>query len=73
MCTALDGDARPPLHLAAMKGNRDVLDKLFKASLYGPHELMNVNDVAGNTILHLAVRNKKLQVVNYLLKKIEKA
>ncbi|KAI8022960.1 Ankyrin repeat-containing protein ITN1 [Camellia lanceoleosa] len=73
MCTALDGDARTPLHLAAMKGNLEVLDKLFEASLYGPHELMNVKDVAGNTILHLAVRNKKLQVVNYLLKKIEKA
>ncbi|XP_028064500.1 ankyrin repeat-containing protein ITN1-like isoform X3 [Camellia sinensis] len=73
MCTALDGDARTPLHLAAMKGNLDVLKMLFEASLYGPHELMNVKDVAGNTILHLAVRNKKLQVVDYLLKKIEKA
>ncbi|CAL5401108.1 unnamed protein product [Camellia sinensis] len=73
MCTALDGDARTPLHLAAMKGKKEVLDKLFEASLYGPHELMNVKDVAGNTILHLAVRNKKLQVVKYLLDKIEKA
>ncbi|GMP61670.1 hypothetical protein CsSME_00024044 [Camellia sinensis var. sinensis] len=73
MCTALDGDARTPLHLAAMKGNLDVMDKLFEASLYGPHELMNVKDVAGNTILHLAVRNKKWQVVKYLLEKIEKA
>ncbi|CAL5397921.1 unnamed protein product [Camellia sinensis] len=73
MCTALDGDARTPLHLAAMKGNLDVLKMLFEASLYGPHELMNVKDVAGNTILHLAVRNKKLQVVKYLLDKIEKA
>ncbi|KAL7238779.1 hypothetical protein ACSBR2_004805 [Camellia fascicularis] len=73
MCTALDGDARTPLHLAAMKGNLEVLDRLFEASLYGPHELMNVKDVAGNTILHLAVRNKKWQVVKYLLEKIEKA
>ncbi|KAI8022958.1 Ankyrin repeat-containing protein ITN1 [Camellia lanceoleosa] len=71
MCTALDGDARTPVHLAAMKGNLEVLKKLFEASLYGPHELMNVKDVAGNTILHLAVRNKKLEVVNYLLEKIK--
>ncbi|KAL7238781.1 hypothetical protein ACSBR2_004807 [Camellia fascicularis] len=71
MCTALDGDARTPLHLAAMKGEKKVLKKLFEASLYGPHELMNVKDVAGNTILHLAVRNKQLQVVKYLLEKIK--
>ncbi|KAF5946338.1 hypothetical protein HYC85_016566 [Camellia sinensis] len=62
MCTAIDGDARTPLHLAAMKGKKEVLDKLFEESLSSPHELMNAKDVAGNTILHLAVRNKELTV-----------
>ncbi|CAL5404839.1 unnamed protein product [Camellia sinensis] len=73
MCTSLDGDARTPLHLAAMKGKKEVLDKLFEESLYSPHELMNAKDVTGNTILHLAVRNKEFEVVDYLLAKIEKA
>ncbi|KAL7258851.1 hypothetical protein ACSBR1_004876 [Camellia fascicularis] len=73
MCTSLDGDARTPLHLAAMKGKKEVLDKLFEESLYSPHELMSAKDVAGNTILHLAVRNKEFEVVDYLLAKIEKA
>ncbi|THG17288.1 hypothetical protein TEA_018839 [Camellia sinensis var. sinensis] len=73
MCTSLDGDARTPLHLAAMKGKKEVLDKLFEESLCSPHALMNAKDVAGNTILHLAVRNKEFKVVDYLLKKIEMA
>ncbi|KAI8021466.1 Ankyrin repeat-containing protein [Camellia lanceoleosa] len=71
MCTSLDGDARTPLHLAAMKGKKEVLHKLFQESLYSPHELMNAKDVAGNTILHLAVRNKEFEVVDYLLEKIK--
>ncbi|GMP61663.1 hypothetical protein CsSME_00024037 [Camellia sinensis var. sinensis] len=61
MCTSLDGDARTPLHLAAMKGKKEVLDKLFEESLCSPHALMNAKDVAGNTILHLAVRNKEFK------------
>ena len=62
MCLTLDGDGRNPLHLAAMEGHVSVLRVFFDNNPHWIHELLKAIDGGGNTILHLAVKNKKFEV-----------
>ncbi|XP_052182913.1 ankyrin repeat-containing protein ITN1-like isoform X2 [Diospyros lotus] len=71
MCLTLDGDGRNPLHLAAMEGHVSVLRVFFYNNPHLIHELLNAIDGEGNTMLHLAVKNKKFEVVMLLLDKIK--
>ncbi|XP_052183435.1 ankyrin repeat-containing protein ITN1-like [Diospyros lotus] len=71
MCLTLDGDGRNPLHLAAMEGHVSVLRVFFDNNPHLIHELLNAIDGEGNTMLHLAVKNKKFEVVMLLLDKIK--
>ncbi|XP_052182855.1 ankyrin repeat-containing protein ITN1-like [Diospyros lotus] len=67
MCLTLDGDGRNPLHLAAMEGHVTVLRVFFDNNPHWIHELLKGIDGGGNTILHLAVKNKKFEIVKLLL------
>ncbi|XP_052180428.1 ankyrin repeat-containing protein At5g02620-like [Diospyros lotus] len=69
MCLTLDGDGRNPLHLAAMKGYYRVLDEFFQANPHWIHELLKAKDAGGNTIFHLAIKNKKFEAMKFLIKK----
>ncbi|XP_052182989.1 ankyrin repeat-containing protein ITN1-like [Diospyros lotus] len=71
MCLTLDGDGRNPLHLAAMEGHVSVFRPFFDNNPHWIHELLNAIDGEGNTMLHLAVKNKKFEVVMLLLDKIK--
>ncbi|XP_052182835.1 ankyrin repeat-containing protein ITN1-like [Diospyros lotus] len=71
MCLTLDGDGRNPLQLAAMEGHVSVLHVFFKKNPHWIHELLKAIDGGGNTILHLAIKTKKFEVVKVLLDKIK--
>ncbi|XP_052180583.1 ankyrin repeat-containing protein ITN1-like [Diospyros lotus] len=70
MCVTLDGDGRNPLHLAAMKGYDCVLTEFFQAKPHWIHELLKAKDAGGNTIFHLAVKNKKFKAMKLLVRKV---
>ncbi|RVW52426.1 Ankyrin repeat-containing protein BDA1 [Vitis vinifera] len=75
MCLACDRDGRNPVHLAAMRGHVHVLKELIQAKPHATwatlprdaHEIMSAKDDNGFTILHLAVADKQLETINYLL------
>ncbi|XP_052181040.1 ankyrin repeat-containing protein ITN1-like [Diospyros lotus] len=71
MCLTPDGDGRNPLHRAAVEGHDSVLSVFFEKNPHWIHEMLKAIDGGGNTILHLAVMNKKSQVVDLLLVKIK--
>lgn len=62
MCLTPDGDGRNPLHLAAMEGHVSVFRVFFENNPHWIHEFLKAIDGGGNTILHLAVKNKKFEV-----------
>ena len=66
MCLTPDGDGRNPLHLAAMEGHVSVLRVFFEKNPHWIHELLKAIDGGGNTILHLAVKNKEFEVFLWL-------
>ncbi|XP_052181095.1 ankyrin repeat-containing protein At5g02620-like [Diospyros lotus] len=71
MCFTPDGDGRNPLHLAAVEGHDSVLRVFFDQYPHWIHMLLKAIDGGGNTILHLAVMNKKFQTAKLLLKQIK--
>ncbi|KAI7997647.1 Ankyrin repeat-containing protein BDA1 [Camellia lanceoleosa] len=73
MCLACDKDGRNPLHLAVMQGKVDVLKVLVQANPHAVEVVMDRGETilhlygGGHTILHLAVANKQVKVLEYLL------
>ncbi|KAK6119649.1 hypothetical protein DH2020_046615 [Rehmannia glutinosa] len=57
-----------PLHLASAKGHVDVLEalKLLVESICEP-VFINARDSDGNTVLHLAVADKQVETINFLM------
>ncbi|XP_071715157.1 uncharacterized protein [Rutidosis leptorrhynchoides] len=53
------------LHLCVKYNQLEVLKLLIESM--GDHEFVNTKDAYGNTILHLAVADKQLQTINFLL------
>ncbi|KAL9445022.1 hypothetical protein AB3S75_018090 [Citrus x aurantiifolia] len=69
MCFARDIDGKNPLHIAAIRGNVNVLKELVKleslrllVETRNDHEFVNSKDDNGNTILHLAILEKQVEV-----------
>ncbi|XP_052183436.1 uncharacterized protein LOC127795666 [Diospyros lotus] len=71
MCATLDGDGRNLLHLATMEGDVCVLTMFLEDKTYWNHELLKAKDSGGNTIFHLAVKHKKFEAMQFLVKKVE--
>ncbi|XP_052182915.1 ankyrin repeat-containing protein ITN1-like [Diospyros lotus] len=69
MCATLKG--RNPLHLATMEGDVCVLTVFLEDKTYWNHELLKAKDSSGNTIFHLAVKHKKFEAMEFLVKKVE--
>ncbi|KAM0039174.1 putative ankyrin repeat-containing domain, PGG domain, ankyrin repeat-containing domain superfamily [Helianthus debilis subsp. tardiflorus] len=53
------------LHLCVKHNQLEVLKLLIETM--GDHEFVNTKDADGNTILHLAVADKQVQTINFLL------
>nr|XP_043626431.1 ankyrin repeat-containing protein BDA1-like [Erigeron canadensis] len=53
------------LHLCVKHGQFEVLKFLIETM--GDHEFVNTKDGYGNTLLHLAVADKQIQTINFLL------
>ncbi|KAL0394206.1 UNVERIFIED_CONTAM: hypothetical protein Slati_4386800 [Sesamum latifolium] len=67
MCLARDKNGMTPLHLSAIKGRLQVEAlKLLLDTISDP-EFINSKDTDGNTILHLAVADKQVETINFLL------
>ncbi|KAK6162016.1 hypothetical protein DH2020_001857 [Rehmannia glutinosa] len=71
MCLSRDSQGRNPLHLAAMKGRVEVLAELpvggfedFGANL---SEFIDSKNDDGDTILHMAVMDKQIEIIRYLV------
>ncbi|XP_052181923.1 uncharacterized protein LOC127794715 [Diospyros lotus] len=71
MCANLDGDGRNPLHLAAIEGNVCVLTVFLEDETYWNQEFLKAKDSGGNSIFHLAVKHKKFEAMEFLVKKVE--
>lgn len=66
MCMARDRDGYNPLHIAAMKGKVDVLEKLVHTC----PRAVQVATYQGDTILHICVNHNQLESLQLLLKMI---
>ncbi|KAK9131314.1 hypothetical protein Sjap_011801 [Stephania japonica] len=64
VCLSTDSDGRTPLHLAAMKGRVEIMKELFQCR---PEALDKVLFHGGDTILHLCVKNNRLEALELLL------
>ena len=64
-CLIRDEDGKTPLHLAVMKGQVEVVRKLFVARREVTR--YKLNQVQGETVLHLAVKQNRLGVLKLLL------
>ncbi|XP_073111225.1 uncharacterized protein [Elaeis guineensis] len=82
LCLIQDKDGFMPIHTAVIKGKVCVVKELIDAypetakmveflvdKLGGDEEILNSKDEKGNTILHLAVARKQLQMVKFLVSK----
>ncbi|CAA3000200.1 ankyrin repeat-containing BDA1-like [Olea europaea subsp. europaea] len=81
MCLVRDRNGLTPLHLAAIKGRIEVVKELVQAkhdaariealkllvNTIRDQDFTNCKDSDGNTILHLAVADKQVETVNFLL------
>ena len=65
-CLIRDEDGRTPLHLAVMKGQVEVVRKLFSAR----RQVIWYKLDEGETILHSAVKQNHLGVLNLLLEQV---
>ncbi|KAK9131329.1 hypothetical protein Sjap_011816 [Stephania japonica] len=63
VCLSTDSDGRTPLHLAAMKGRVEIMKELFQCR---PEALDKVLSHGGETILHLCVKNNRLEALELL-------
>ena len=64
-CLICDEDGKTPLHLAVMKGQVEVVRKLFVARREVTR--YKLNQVQGETVLHLAVKQNRLGVLKLSL------
>ncbi|GFY95166.1 hypothetical protein Acr_10g0005510 [Actinidia rufa] len=68
LCLARDRDGLTPVHVAAIKGQHNQLKTLEKLlDMIGALELVNAKDDGGNTLLHLAVADKKFEIIKHVL------
>nr|XP_029117215.1 ankyrin repeat-containing protein At2g01680-like [Elaeis guineensis] len=66
LCLIQDKDGFMPIHTAVIKGK---MVEFLVDKLGGDEEILNSKDEKGNTILHLAVARKQLQMVKFLVSK----
>ncbi|XP_023546358.1 ankyrin repeat-containing protein At5g02620-like [Cucurbita pepo subsp. pepo] len=69
LCFLCSNDGRNPMHFAAMNGRLQAL-RLLVGGIEGRYDVktfLNAKDDLGFTLLHLAVYNQHLEIVQYLL------
>lgn len=67
MCLARDSDGRNPLHLAAIKGRRNILEVLIQSRPLAAREKTD----RGETVLHLCVKYCQLEALKMIVEQVK--
>ncbi|KZV51871.1 ankyrin repeat-containing protein-like [Dorcoceras hygrometricum] len=72
MCFSRDFGGRNPIHLAAMEGHDLVLAELIRVRQLAAREklneeIVNAKDNDGDTIMHMALRHKHVEIIKFLV------